>query len=92
MINSTAYIAKFTHVNSTDPILKIILSDQVHTNQEEIIRQCHIAIGGFGERGTPINFEQAKTHYMRDTRLVEGHGAQEGNTISLRPFIVDAKL
>ena len=92
MINSTAYIAKFTHVNSIDPILKIILSDQIHTNQEEIIRQCDSAIGGLSERGTPVNYEQAKGHYVRDTRLVEGHSSRKGNTISLRPFIVDAKL
>tara|TARA_R110000823_G_scaffold52086_1_gene129114 strand:- start:81 stop:377 length:297 start_codon:yes stop_codon:yes gene_type:complete len=81
VINSTAYIAKFTYVNSTDPILKIIVSDQVHTNQEEIIRQIDGAIGAFAERGTPVNFEQAKNHYSRDTRLV-----------GLQHNIVDAKL
>ena len=92
VINSTAYIAKYTHVNSTDPILKIIVSDQIHTNQEEIIRQCHGASGAFGERSTPVNFEQARNHYMRDTRLVEGHQIESSSGITLRPFIVDAKL
>ena len=81
VINSTAYIAKFTNVTATDPVLKIIVSDQVHTNQEEIIRQVHGAIGGFDGRGTPVNFEQAKNHYTRDTRLVDQH-----------TFIVDAKI
>ena len=78
VINSTAYIAKFTNVTATD---RVLVSDQVHTNQEEIIRQVHGAIGGFDGRGTPVNFEQAKNHYTRDTRLVDQH-----------TFIVDAKI
>lgn len=91
VINSTAYIAKVTYVNTVDPIMKIIIADSIPSSHEEIIRQCDIAIGAFNPMGSPATFEQAAEHYTRDTRVVDA-GLTAANVRVVKATITDAKL
>jgi|TARA_B110000908_G_scaffold40261_1_gene48903 hypothetical protein len=91
VINSTAYVAKVTYVNTVDPVMKIIIADEIPSSQEEIIRQCDISIGGYHPMGTPATFEQASEHVGRDTRQVDA-GFSGGNITVIKATITDAKI